>query len=65
MQYLNFSNFTTKCNYNAMIRNICTVPLHNHENGISILYHLIVDSQLNSDNLTRSIIYIVKELLLL
>ena len=53
MQYSTFSNFTTKCSYRAMERNICTVPLHDHENGISILYHVIVNCQLNRDNLTR------------
>ena len=36
-----------------MDRNICTVPLHDHENGISIWYHVIVNNQLNRVNLTK------------
>ena len=34
-------------------KNCSTVPLHDRKNGISILYHVIVNSQLNRDNLTR------------
>ena len=28
-------------------------PLHDHENGISILHHVIVNSQSNRNNITR------------
>ena len=36
-----------------MVRNICTVLLHDLENGISILYHVIENDQLNRVNLTK------------
>ena len=42
--------------YRAMERTVCMVPLHDHENGIYILYRVIVNSQLNRDNLTRCFI---------
>ena len=40
----------------AIERTIFTVPLHDCKNGISVLYHVIVNSQLDSDNSTRCLI---------
>ena len=37
----------------AIERTICIVPLHDHENGISILYYVVVNGQLNHDNIAR------------
>ena len=45
--------FVLFCHSVRAVYNACDNNSLSHENGISILYHVIVKSQLNRDSLTR------------